>query len=73
VIRKDIHMERENFCCRCKENFPIHGGLSGWQMGQMRPLKRAPKKIKEQFADWLEDQYGNWLCGNCYYDLTDDE
>lgn len=66
-------MERENFCCRCKENFPVHGGLNGWQMGQMRPLAKAPKKIKDQFREWLGHEEGSWLCGNCYFDLTDED
>lgn len=65
--------ERTPFCCRCKDDFPVHGGLGGWQMGQMRPLVKAPRKIKEQFKEWLEDEYGCYLCGNCYFDLTDDE
>ena len=32
------------------------------------------KQIKEQFREWLNSEiHGNgYLCGNCYFDLTDE-
>ena len=42
-------------------------------MGYLRPLKFAPRRIKEQFKEWLDadDPNARYLCGNCYFDLTD--
>lgn len=74
------HLEKignkKHFCCRCKEDFPVkmndstHGT---WSMGELRLLKYAPRKIKEEFRDWLKsDLHGDgYLCGNCYMDLTE--
>lgn len=61
------------FCCRCKEEFPVAKEPTGWSMGQLRKLKYAPRKIKDQFRSWLKsDIHGeSYLCGNCYFDLTD--
>jgi hypothetical protein len=59
------------FCCRCKEDFPAAPDDS-WAMGQMRRLQQAPRRIQEQFRDWLNSEDGAWLCGNCYFDLTDE-
>ena len=59
------------FCCRCKENFPVAQEPSRWQMGQMRKLTKAPMKIQREFRDWLDHEDGCYLCGNCYFDLTD--
>lgn len=60
------------FCCRCKEDFPV-GVHERWMMGEMRPLSRAPRKIQNQFRDFLDSEiHGKgYLCGNCYFDLTD--
>ena len=63
------------FCCRCKEDFPIGvPDKMGWQMGQLRKLKKAPKKIRDKYKDWLNSEiHGEgYLCGNCYFDLTDE-
>ncbi|KKN46784.1 hypothetical protein LCGC14_0669640 [marine sediment metagenome] len=63
------------FCCRCKEDFPVAEEPTRWMMGQLRKLSKAPKKIREQFREWLNSEiHGEgYLCGNCYFDLTDDE
>jgi len=66
------------FCCRCKEEFPIReidSRLGGWSMGVLRKLKYAPKKIKYEFREWLNSElHGEgYLCGNCYFDLTDND
>lgn len=65
-------MSERPFCCRCKEDFRVEDEAR-WQMGVLRKLKRAPKKIQNQFADWLNSEiHGEgYLCGNCYFDLTD--
>ena len=64
----------EPFCCRCKEDFPVEDAEPAiWRMGVMRELRRAPKRIREQFREWLDSElHGKgYLCGNCYFDLTD--
>jgi len=66
------------FCCRCKEEFRVQENdsrRSNWSMGVLRKLKYAPKKIKDQFREWLNSElHGEgYLCGNCYFDLTDDD
>ena len=61
----------DKFCCRCKEDFPVATEPTTWQMGQMRALKKAPKRIQDKFKEWLEHEEGGYLCGNCYFDLTD--
>jgi hypothetical protein len=63
----------EPVCCRCKENFPLAKDQSKpWQMGLLRELQYAPKKIREDFAVWPDLEAERYLCGNCYFDLTDD-
>ena len=66
--------ENKPFCCRCKEDFPVNRDAF-WQMGQLNKLKRAPKRIRYQYSEWLNSEiYGEgYLCGNCYFDLTDIE
>ena len=66
--------ETRPFCCRCKEDFPVAEEPTRWMMGQMRKLSKAPQKIKLQFNDWLNSEVHGigYLCGNCYFDLTDD-
>lgn len=59
------------FCCRCKEEFPV-ALAPHWRMGELRHLTKAPKVIREAFSTWLEHEDGGYLCGNCYFDLTDE-
>lgn len=61
------------FCCRCKEEFPKAKEPALWRMGELRPLAKAPAAIKQQFREWLDSdiQGQGFLCGNCYFDLTD--
>ncbi len=61
------------FCCRCKEDFPVVREPATWQMGKMRLLAMAPETIRRQFRDWLTHPTGKHLCGNCYFDLTDED
>jgi len=65
--------EERPFCCRCKEDFPVAKEPANWCMGQLRKLKFAPKRIRDQFRDWLNSEFHGegYLCGNCYFDLTD--
>ncbi len=60
------------FCCRCQEDFPV-GTSRGFNMGKLTKLKYAPAKIKRKFSGWLDSElHGEgYLCGNCYFDLTD--
>ncbi len=60
----------EVFCGRCKEDFPLRpevpkGFKVPMRMGYNFPLKEMPGKIKDQFREW------KYICGNCYFDLTD--
>ena len=67
--------EPKPFCCRCFEDFPVAEEPTGWMMGKLRRLSKAPKKIRIQFA-YREDSeiHGKaYLCGNCYFDLTDED
>ena len=61
------------FCCRCKSDFPVAKEPTGWSMGKLRKLKYASARIKREFRDWLNSEiHGEgYLCGNCYFDLTD--
>lgn len=63
------------FCCRCKEEMPVAKEPAGWAMGMMRKLKKAPRRIQELYREWLDNEiHGEgYLCGNCYFDLTDIE
>ena len=60
-------------CCRCYEDFPLIANADEWRMGILRPLERAPQRIRDQYREWLGDDERGYLCGNCYFDLTDDE
>ncbi len=64
-------VERDLFCCRCKDDFPLAKEPTQWHMGEMRLLSKAPKKIRDQFREWLQHDEGKYLCGNCYFDLFD--
>lgn len=63
----------EAFCFRCKEDFDVASEPASWRMGEMRELKKAPKRIRERFREWLDHDKGRYLCGNCYFDLTDED
>ncbi len=60
------------FCQRCKEDFPVRSG-GGFAMGQLTPSDDIPRYLWAQLrvVDW-EDPNGRYLCGNCYFDLTDE-
>ena len=60
------------FCCQCKSDFPIAEEPTSWGMGALRPLRLAPKRLRDRFASWLAHPEGSFLCGNCYFDLTDE-
>lgn len=66
--------KQQPFCCRCKEDFPVAPEQIAWAMGFLKPLRKAPKKIQAKFGEWLKSElHGEgYLCGNCYFDLTDD-
>lgn len=61
----------EPFCSRCLEDFPIDADKYGWSLGYLRPLSKAPQWIQSRFA--REDPEGQYFCGNCYFDCTDEE
>jgi len=63
----------DKFCCRCKEDFPLGKEPTTWKMGELRELKKAPIKIRNQLSEWIDSElHGKGcLCGNCYFDLTD--
>ncbi len=61
----------DEWCCRCKSDFPTASGKSVVkEMGSLYPLKRLPK--------WMQNKIqfmgpGDFLCGNCYWDLVDEK
>lgn len=59
------------FCSRCQEDFPVAVEPSRWRMGFLRRIDKAPKRIQRQFTRDKEFDEGNYLCGNCFFDLTD--
>ena len=65
------------FCVRCKDEFRIADNpddrRSRWEMGVLKKLKFAPRRIRDGFKDWAAgDLHGEpWLCGNCYFDISD--
>ena len=60
------------WCARCKEDddsFSVATEPAGWAMGVLRRLSKAPKWMRER----MRGVAGDYLCGNCYFDLLDDE
>lgn len=70
---KEEETKSRPFCCRCKEDFPVGVEPSMWRMGTLTKLKKAPKRIRDMFPNWVDSEiHGEgYLCGNCYFDLTD--
>lgn len=64
--------EANPFCQRCKEDFPVGEDGRTFRMGFLRPIDKIPKRLWRQLhiVDW-EFPDGRYLCGNCYFDLTD--
>jgi hypothetical protein len=60
------------FCCECKEDFPLAEKHTAIRMGFLFPLSRMPRRLQERFRSWADHEDGAYLCGNCYFDLTDD-
>ena len=61
------------FCVRCQEDFPV-GEEAFWTMGELRPLAAAPQRFRDKLRYDPQDIRGpQHLCGNCYYDLRDEE
>jgi hypothetical protein len=56
------------FCVACKEEFPVSAEPAGWAMGQLRPLAKAPQRLRDRH--WTERGRA-YLCGNCYFDYMD--
>lgn len=61
------------FCCRCKEDFPLAKEPANFQMGEMREIRRAPGFMRRKFQEWCDHDTGRYLCGNCYFDLLDEQ
>ena len=62
-------------CCRCNEDFPVATEPASWRMGELRRLLKAPLRLRRRLlsygdAEALRDAF---LCGNCYFDLTDED
>ena len=67
-------MDERPFCCRCSEDFRVGVDDGIFRMGELQKLKRAPRSIRMQFREWLNSDFHGegYLCGNCYFDLTDE-
>lgn len=61
-------MSEDKWCARCKEDFPIAEEPTLWRMGELRKLTKAPRWIRER----LKGERGDYLCGNCFFDMTDE-
>lgn len=57
-------------CCRCFEDFPTATEPVSWRMGVLRRLSRASKKVRMQVG---YARRGAYLCGNCWFNLTDED
>ncbi len=64
-------MDAEPFCCECKSDFPVAVEPTSWRMGELRDIDRLTDRLRRRFAEWREHPDGHYLCGNCYFDLTD--
>jgi len=62
--------EENKWCKRCQEEFPIVEKGVAIRMGFLYPLSRFSKKIREHYE--VKHGTGDFLCGNCYFDLTDE-
>ena len=60
------------FCCRCQEDFPVAPEGAAVRMGFLYRLARMPRRLRDRFASWANDDEGGFLCGNCCFDLTDE-
>ena len=74
----------EEFCCRCKEDFPLHtldrpSLGQPMSMGQLFPLKDVLKilpkrhRCRQSLTEWLEREDGAFLCGMCFFNITEGE
>jgi hypothetical protein len=63
-------------CCRCYEDFPVAKEPTGWAMGFLRPVTFLDRRIRRKHNILTHDpetREVQYLCGNCYFDLTDEE
>lgn len=61
-------------CIRCLEDFPVAKEPARWAMGEMRPVSKLPKRLRNKVNPDPADMRGTpHLCGNCYFDLLDEE
>ena len=61
-------------CFRCYEDMPVAEEPAAWRMGELRPLSKAPKRVRDAVRYDKGDIRGEpMLCGNCYFDLTDED
>jgi hypothetical protein len=40
-------------------------------MNELRDLLETPEQVRTEFAAFMDVPYGHYMCGNCYYDVTD--
>lgn len=59
----------DKYCVRCMEDFEV-SKIKPFQMGYNYPLEMMPKSIQNKFRDISDEEM--FLCGNCYFDLTDE-
>lgn len=62
--------ENTPICIRCLEDFPLAKEPARWQMGEMRQVTRLPGRFRRKLVEHDDDSY---VCGNCYFDLTDED
>ena len=64
----------EKYCCRCGEDFPRPEEPAEWTKEEMRSLEHASFDIRYMLPHGVDGSHGGgYLCGGCYFDLTDEE
>jgi len=58
-------------CTRCNSEFPIAKEPAGWQLGKLRLLSRASKKVRSHWSV-SNAPPRSYICGNCWFDITDE-
>lgn len=66
--------DNKPLCIRCLEDFPVAQEPARWEMGEMRPVSKLPKRLRDKVQpDQMDTRGKSYLCGNCYFDLLDEE
>jgi hypothetical protein len=62
----------DHLCCNCHRVFPRGLEYTVWLEGEVRELILAPRRVRKLFREYLIEGITPYLCGACYFHLTDD-